>query len=124
MKKKLRDYVGCLYSVFVSSGSSANQLIAQYTKNKLIKNGLWPKRNKVIFNSVTWTTNISPFIREGFDPIFVDVNLNDFCLDYKKTEEVIKGNKDEIALVFPTSVLGFTPNIEKLYKIKIPMMLI
>ena len=115
---KLKEYVSCLYSVFVSSGSVANQLVAQYTKDKLIRNGLWPKKNKVIFNSVTWTTNISPFIREGFEPIFVDVNLNDFCLDYKKTEDIIKKNKDQIALVFPTAVLGFTPNIEKLYKIK------
>ena len=110
----LAKYVGCRYAVFVSSGSSANALIAQYTKDKLVKSGEWPWRNRVICNALTWQTNVSVWLREGFEPIFIDVNLNDFCLDYDKLEEVLKTQNESIACVFPTAVLGYTPNIELL----------
>lgn len=111
-ENKLAEFTNSEYAVFVSSGSSANQLLAQFTKDSLIKRGEWPKRNKVVVNSVTWTTNISVFIREGFEPIFIDVNLDDFCLDYDKLKSVLQKQNKNIACVFPTSVLGFTPNIQ------------
>jgi CDP-6-deoxy-D-xylo-4-hexulose-3-dehydrase len=118
-EKVVAKYVGVNHAIFVSSGSAANQLMAQYVKDDLINKGEWPKRNKVIVSAVTWQTNVSVWVREGFEPIFVDINLEDFCLDYKLLEVFIRKFKDEIACVFPTSVLGFTPNIDKLQEISI-----
>lgn len=117
-ENKIAKYVGCKYAIFLSSGSTANQLLCQYIKDDLIKKGEWPKKNKVIVGAVTWQTNVSPWIREGYEPIFIDVNLNDFCFDYIKLEQYIQKNKDTIACVFPTSVLGFTCDIKKLEDIQ------
>ena len=116
-ENKIAHYVGAKYAVFVSSGSTANQLIAQYTKDNLIQRGEWPKRNKVIINAVTWQTNLSPFIREGFEPIFIDANLSDFSLDYDSLDKTLELHKNEVACVFPTSVLGFTPDINRINSI-------
>lgn len=113
-EEKTREYVDSIFSVYVSSGSSANQLICQYVKDKLIQNKEWNKRKRVIISSVTWQTNVSVWVREGFEPIFLDINLNDFCFDYKNLEEYLEKNNEYVAAVFPTSVLGFTPDIEKL----------
>src|ERR1051326_9208497 len=105
-EKEVAQYVGSSYAVFVSSGSAANQLIAQEIKDFLTKKQEWPKKNKVIVSAVTWQTNVSPWIREGFEPIFVDVNLNDFCLDYNQVDRVLHKYREKIACIFPTSVLG------------------
>lgn len=108
-EKLAANYVGAKYAVFVSSGSAANQLICQKIKDDIIKKGEWPRRNKVIVSAVTWQTNVSVWVREGFEPIFLDVDLNDFCIDYFKLLGIIANRADEIACIFPTSVLGYVP---------------
>lgn len=111
-------YVGVKHCVLVSSGSSANQLIAQQVKDRLVTSGEWPKRNKVYFGAVTWQTNVSVWVREGFEPIFLDVNMEDFSVDYSSLESWLKLNHDEVAAVFPTTVLGYTCNVEKLLNLE------
>ena len=73
-EKRMREYVGSKHAVFVSSGSAANTLLAMYLKD----NGVG--RKKIIFPSTTWTTSVGPFIREGFEPVFIDISLKDFCI--------------------------------------------
>ncbi len=126
-EEEMANYVGCRFAVFVSSGSAANQLIAQKIKDDLIKKRQWHNKNKVVLNVVSWATNSSVWIREGFEPIYVDANLEDFSLDYIKLEEILKARHKEIACVFPTSVLGFVPDmgtllhLQEKYNIKIYM---
>jgi len=107
-------YTGNKYAVFVSSGSTANQLIAQKVKDDLTKKNLWPQKNKVIVNAVTWQTNVSVWVREGFEPVFIDIDLSDFCLNFEKLETYLEKNHEDVACVFPTSVLGYTPNLFRL----------
>lgn len=111
-EEKIAAYVGVKHAIYVSSGSTANQLIAQEVKDRLVKSGEWKAgRKKVIFGAVTWQTNCSVWIREGFEPIFVDVNLHDFSIDLSLLGKILEKKADKIAAVFPTSVLGFTPNV-------------
>lgn len=111
-EEKIAEYVGVKYAVYVSSGSTANQLIAQEIKDRLIKSGEWKAgRKKVVFGAVTWQTNCSVWIREGFDPVFLDINLKDFSMDLNALNQLLEKKADKIAAVFPTSVLGYTPNI-------------
>jgi len=109
-EKEMRDFVGSKYAVFVSSGSTANTILAAYLRDK---HGL----GKIIFPSTTWTTSISPFIREGFSPVFIDVNLEDFSLNLDKVEESIQKD-NSIKYIFITSLLGFVPDIARLQKIE------
>ena len=80
-------FVGSKYAVFVANGSVANTLLAMF-----LKDNLKSKAKEIIFPSTTWTTSISPFIREGFIPKFIDISLDDCCLDLSLTEEYLKKN--------------------------------
>jgi CDP-6-deoxy-D-xylo-4-hexulose-3-dehydrase len=113
-EKLMADYVSVDYSVFVSSGSTANTLIAMYLKDSK-KN---TTKNTVVFPSTTWITSISPFLREGFIPKFIDVNLEDLSIDLDSLEEYLKINNQKVACVFITSLLGFVPDIDRLKNIE------
>jgi CDP-6-deoxy-D-xylo-4-hexulose-3-dehydrase len=122
-ENKMANYVGTKYSVFVSSGSTANTILAYYLKDKF-----YAKEKKIVlFPSTTWITSISPFIREGFVPKFIDISLNDLCMDLDKLEEYLKINSNKVCCIFYTSLLGNVPDIEKLeeiskkYNVKIMM---
>lgn len=106
-EEEMASFVGSKYAVFCSSGSTANTMLAMMLKDKN------EEKKTIIFPSTTWTTSISPFIREGFIPKFIDVNLDDFSFNYAKLEDELKSNND-IACIFATSLLGFVPDIKKL----------
>lgn len=112
-EQKMANLVNQKYAVFVSSGSTANTLISMYLKDTTPAS-----KNVVIFPSTTWITSVAPFIREGFTPKFIDVNLDDLCMDFDQLEKYLQSNYDKVACVFPTSLLGFVPDIEKLKSIE------
>lgn len=111
-EQKFSEFIGCKYAIFVSSGSTANTMLAQYLRDTTKKN-----RNKIILPSTTWQTSCSPWIREGFQPIFIDISLDDFCIDIEKLEKMLQQDASDIACVFPTSLIGFSPNIEYIKKV-------
>lgn len=110
IEKDFAEYVGVKYSVFVSSGSTANTLMAMHLRDA----NKTKSKNIVIFPSTTWTTSISPFIREGFKPKFIDINLNDFCLDLDLVEEYLKINHQNVAAILCVSLIGQVPDIARL----------
>lgn len=107
-----KDYTKAKYVIMTSSGSTANTLIAEYAADKTD-----PERNIVVFPAVTWQTSVSPWIRQGFIPKFIDINLDDFAIDYFKLEQFLKENADKVNTVFVTSLIGLTPDIPRLEKI-------
>ncbi len=113
-EEKLSSFTGNKYGVFVSSGSTANTLLAMYLKDNTPS-----ERRMVIFPSTTWATSINPFIREGFSPIFLDVTLKDLSLDLQKLDEYLMINNNKVACVFVTSLLGIAPDIDKLKKLEL-----
>ena len=104
---KMADFVGAKYAVYCSSGSTANTLIAMYLKDTC-------EKRTVVFPSTTWTTSVTPFIREGFSPKFIDINLQDFSFNYDSLEKFVSENSNSVALIFATSLLGFVPDISRL----------
>lgn len=122
-EKVMSDYVGVKYAVFVSSGSTANTILSYFLKDKFANSD----KSIIVFPSTTWTTSISPFIRDGFNPKFIDINLSDLCMDLDKLEEYLEKNSNKVACVFFTSLLGYVPNVDRLkniskkYNVKIMM---
>ena len=109
-EEEMRQFIGCKHAVFVSSGSTANTLLAMYAKDNFFTN----VKNVVVFPSTTWITSVSPFIREGFTPHFIDINLENLGIDINYLEEYLKVNYKKVALIFITSLLGFAPDIKRL----------
>lgn len=107
IENEMAKLANAKYAVFVSSGSTANTMLAQYTKDHTdIK-----EKNIVVFPSTTWQTSCSPWIREGFEPLFLDVSMNDFSIDKEQLLDIINKYKNSIACIFPTSLIGYVPDI-------------
>ena len=65
--KSWSEWVGADYSLYVSSGSTANFLLLASVKEYYgLKDG-----DKVLVPADTWVTNIGPVIQLGLTPIFV-----------------------------------------------------
>jgi len=93
------------YSLFTSSGSTANYILAAYSRAKY-------NLKTIVVPATTWTTSISPWIQNNITPIFVDISFKDLSIDLPKLESILKNRR--IDAVFVTSLLGFMPNMEKL----------
>lgn len=113
-EQKMSGYIGCAHSVFVSNGSTANTLIAMFARDRLAT----CDKNTVVFPSVTWITSVSPFVRLGFEPKFIDVSLDDLSLDVHLLDAYLAENHHKVALVFITSLLGQTPNVKALKELE------
>jgi len=97
-------------AIMVSSGSTANELIALRRKHELEQSGLWPKFNKVIFPVNTWISSVSPWINIGFEPVFVDADIETLNVNSAAIKEAFEKNTG-IGTVFYTTILGFFDDI-------------
>jgi|ETNmetMinimDraft_21_1059911.scaffolds.fasta_scaffold17653_2 GDP-mannose 4,6-dehydratase len=98
------DWLKCNYSLFVTSGSTANSLLISSVK-ELYK---IPDGSKVLVPACTWVTNVSPVFQNNLEPVFCDINLNDYSFDLDNLPD------DDIRIVFVTHLLGLNAPIEAL----------
>ena len=112
--KKFENYfskfVGSKYSLMVNSGSSANLLVAFALVNPKKKNKL-KVGDKFIIPAVCWSTSLWPLIQCGLKPQFVDVNINNFCID----ENLLK-KESKTKAIMNINILGNSANMDKLLK--------
>jgi CDP-4-dehydro-6-deoxyglucose reductase, E1 len=111
-ESKWNDWLGSKYSLYVSSGSTANYLLLSAVKELYgLKDG-----DKVLVPACTWVTNVGPVIQLGFTPIFCDINLDNFSFCEQDLEHISKIHSD-IKLIFVTHLIGFSANVEKYKKL-------
>lgn len=92
-------WIGCKYSVFVNSGSSANLLMLAAILE------LYNLRNKlVVVPSLGWATDLAPVMQLGFKPILVDIDTSNLAVDVDHLEQIFKEQKPAAMLL--VSVLG------------------
>ena len=108
-EKKWSKWLGVKYSTFVNSGSSANfitlSILKILNKNK--------KKNEIIVPTLTWISDISSVIMNGFKPIFVDINFENLSMN---VDQVLKNISKKTLAVFMTHAQGFNGLNEKLIK--------
>jgi CDP-4-dehydro-6-deoxyglucose reductase, E1 len=111
-ESKWNEWLGSKYSLYVSSGSTANYLLLSAVKEFYgLKDG-----DKVLVPACTWVTNVGPVIQLGFTPIFCDINLDNFSFCEQDLEHISKIHSD-IKLIFVTHLIGFSANVEKYKKL-------
>lgn len=111
-EKSWKEISGAPYVVAVSSGSTANHLIALWRKEEIAKESSFASSHKVLFNSVGWISSVSPFVHIGFYPIFVDIGHN-LCPSVDQI--VAKLDADpSIRTVFYTTLLGHSCDLPEL----------
>lgn len=108
MVKQFEDawsqWLGCKYSLYVTSGSTANLLLMASVKEFYDI----PDGSKVLVPACTWVTNVSPVFQMGLEPVFCDVELETYSFDTNNLPD------DDIKIVFVTHLLGLNSPIEKL----------
>ena len=96
-ENKWSEWLGVKHSVFVNSGTAANELTMLSLKH------LYPEGGEVIIPPLTWVSDVNSVLFSGFDPVFVDINLNNLSFDLDKLKGAINENTRAI---FVTHVLG------------------
>ena len=111
---KFPKLLGKEYGLFVNSGSSANLLMLLALTSKRGRN--LPKGTKVITPIAGFPTTINPILQLGFQPIFVDIELETLNLDLDAVERACQEHPDAKVITF-AHVLGNPPNMDKLMEI-------
>tara|TARA_B100001540_G_C15773117_1_gene627371 strand:+ start:489 stop:1661 length:1173 start_codon:yes stop_codon:yes gene_type:complete len=106
-EREWSKWLGVKYSVFVNSGSSANLLSISILK-ELYNSG------EIIVPTLTWVSDIVSVIKNGFKPIFVDINPKTLCMD---ENEILKKINKNTKAVFITYAQGFNGLSDKLLKV-------
>ena len=107
-EEKWSEWLGVKHSVFVNSGTAANEL------TMLALRYMYPEGGEIIVPPLTWISDINSILFAKFSPVFVDINLKNLSFDLDKLEESIT---DKTKAIFITHVLGLNALSERLLKI-------
>ena len=107
-EKKWSEWLGVKHSVFVNSGTSANELSMLALKYK------YPEGGDIIVPPLTWISDINSVLFADFNPVFVDVNFKNLSFDLDMLEESIT---DTTRAIFVTHVLGVNALSDRLLQI-------
>jgi len=111
-EKSWSKWLGVKYSVFVNSGSSANLLTIAMLKIK------YPQGGNIIVPAFTWVSDVASCLLNGFEPRFVDINLDTLALDTEKTINAIDENTKAVFLTHAQGFNGLTSELKNSLKEK------
>tara|TARA_R110001583_G_scaffold123793_1_gene275192 strand:+ start:845 stop:2011 length:1167 start_codon:yes stop_codon:yes gene_type:complete len=100
------EWLGCKYSVYVNSGSSANLLIARALCTD--------DKPTFVSQACTWSTAVSPIMQFG-NLQLCDVDLSNFGPDLENLEYIFRTQKPKF--LFLTHLLGFPALTDELLEL-------
>jgi len=112
-ERKFPKFFGKRNGILTNSGSSANLLMMLAMTSKKLHN--FPKGTKVITPIAGFPTTLNPIYQVGFEPVFVDIDLDTLNLDLNQVEQVARDTDAKI-ITF-AHVLGNPPNMDRLMQI-------
>ena len=110
-EKKFPKYFDKNFGILTNSGSSSNLLMMAALTSKRGYN--LPKGTKVLMPIAGFPTTLNPTLQVGFEPIFVDIELDTLNLDLDQVEKTLEENPDIRVITF-AHVLGNPPNMDRL----------
>lgn len=111
-EKKWSNWQGRKYSLFVSSGSTANTLLLDAVRDLYFSK---KTKLKIMCPAVNWATNISTFKQQGHDIFFYDIDYD----SYSPTYSSLKRYHDvgiEPDVVYVTHIMGFANDLSEIKK--------
>lgn len=112
LQKRLESYLGVKHLILVSNGTLALQIVYKALELK----------GQIITTPFSFAATTSSIVWEGINPIFVDIDPNTYCIDYKKIEQAIT---NKTTAIVPVHVFGNACEIENIqrladkYKLKV-----
>lgn len=113
-KKKIEKYLGLKKNniTFTSSGFSSLLSLCYFVKKKN------PRKKYILVPSYSFQANPQAILQSGFEPIFLDINTKDLCMDYGQINAAFKKYKKNIAAIMIVSPFGYPIKIDYLNNIK------
>jgi CDP-6-deoxy-D-xylo-4-hexulose-3-dehydrase len=111
-ERKFPRLFGKQHGVLTNSGSSGNLLMMSAMKSKRLYN--FPEKTKVIVPIAGFPTTLNPIFQVGFEPLFVDIELESLNLNLDQVEEYAKSGAKIITFAH---VLANPPNMDRLMEI-------
>lgn len=110
LENQFSKYIGCEYSVSTCNGTAAMHLAMC---------ALDLKRGDKIICSVNAFPAVAEVVRHfDAEPIFVDIDKDDFNMDMKELEKVLeKSNHKKLKAIFVSHVAGQIANLDKIYEL-------
>ena len=96
------------HGILTNSGSSSNLLMLASLTSKRGHN--LPKGTKVLMPIAGFPTTLNPTLQLGFEPVFLDIELDTLNLDLTKAEDLIK--QHNLKVITFAHVLGNPPNMD------------
>ena len=116
-EKSFAPHLGHKFGALTNSGSSANLLmVSALTSKKKTNKWYLPKGSKIITPIVCFPTTLNPIIQNGFEPVFVDVDIPSLNLNLDAVESILRDSSDEDrprGIMF-AHVLGNPPDMDRL----------
>ena len=104
LQEQLKDYL-CVENIdFFTNGHMALELTIQAMKLK----------GEVITTPFTFASTTHAIVRNGLEPVFCDINPNDFTIDVTKIESMIT---EKTSAIVPVHVYGNVCDVESIQKI-------
>lgn len=100
------------YGILTNSGSSSNLIMMSCMTSRRLHG--FPKGTKVITPIAGFPTTINPIFQVGFEPVFVDIDLDTLNLNLDQVEEKAK---EGARIITFAHVLGNPPNMGRLMDI-------
>ncbi len=100
------------YGILTNSGSSSNLIMMSAMTSRRLYG--FPKGTKVITPIAGFPTTINPIFQVGFEPVFVDIDLDTLNLNLDQVEEQAK---EGCKIITFAHVLGNPPNMNRLMDI-------
>ena len=105
----LKNFFKCKHAIAVSNGSAALHLIGKILN--------WKKGDVVIVPPITFVSSVNSILHCNATPKFVDINLENYCIDVNQIENVLKYNK-KIKAIVVTDYAGHPADWERLAWLK------
>jgi len=114
LKKKIEKYLGLKKNTitFTSSGFSSLLSLCYFVRKKN------PKKKYILVPSYSFQANPQAILQSGFEPIFLDINTKNLCMDNEQINAAFKKYKKNIAAVMIVSPFGYPIEIDYLNDIK------
>jgi CDP-4-dehydro-6-deoxyglucose reductase, E1 len=91
------EWLGVKHSVFVSSGSAANQITMAAVRERF-------GPGEIIVPTLTWVSDIASVLQAGLESVFVDINPRTLGMD---SGQVLSRLTNRTRAVFLTHILGY-----------------
>jgi dTDP-4-amino-4,6-dideoxygalactose transaminase len=113
-KKKFKKHLGLVKNtiIFTSNGYSSLLSLCCLVKKEN------PKKKYILVPSYSFQANPQAILQSGFEPIFMDIKVEDLCMDYEQIDTVFKKYKKNIAAIMFVSPFGYPISINYLNDIQ------